>query len=76
MLAGYSQGAMAMHQAELELRDAGETELLTHVAGALLLADGDRVASTTAKRFGTASSTAEGIRTYLRSAVPDGIPRR
>ena len=73
VLAGYSQGAMAMHQAELELRDAGETELLTHVAGALLLADGDRVASTTAKRFGTASSTAEGIRTYLRRITPRDV---
>lgn len=64
VLAGYSQGAMVMHQAELKLAATHQTNVLNHIAGTLLLGDGDRVPNTRATQFGT-SSHGEGIRTYL-----------
>jgi hypothetical protein len=42
ILAGYSQGAMAVHEAEDQLRSVGST-LLSHVVATILLADGDEV---------------------------------
>jgi Cutinase len=65
VLAGYSQGAMVVHQAELRLAAGGRTDVLGHIAGTLLLGDGDRAAGTKAKLFGTSSAGAEGVRTYL-----------
>jgi hypothetical protein len=64
VFAGYSQGAMAMHEAELKLAARHETNVLNHIAGTLLLGDGDRVSNTKAMQFGT-SKHGEGIRTYL-----------
>lgn len=60
VLAGYSQGAMAVHQAELRLDD----EALGAIGGTLLLGDGDRVAGTDAKLIGGAPRSHKGIRTY------------
>lgn len=71
VLAGYSQGAMVMHQAQLQLADAGVTDVLAHIAGSLLLGDGDRVSNSAARDFGSSQSRAQGVRTYLR-----GIPAR
>lgn len=65
VLAGYSQGAMVMHQAELKLAAMGRRNVLSHIAGTLLLGDGDQVAHSRGKRFGSASAGAEGIRTVL-----------
>ena len=64
VLAGYSQGAMVMHQAESKLAATHETNVLNHIAGTLLLGDGDRVPNTKAIQFGT-SKQGEGIQTYL-----------
>ncbi len=65
VLAGYSQGAMVVHQAELRLAASGRADVLSHIAGTLLLGDGDRAAGTKAKLFGTSAAGDEGIRTYL-----------
>jgi hypothetical protein len=65
ILAGYSQGAMAMHQAELRLAASGKTSVLGQIAGTLLLGDGDRVSRTAAREFGTSKDAAVGVRTYL-----------
>jgi len=65
VLAGYSQGAMAVHQAELQM-DAANDEALDNVAGTILLADGDRVPHSAAKRFGNAPLGGEGIRPWAK----------
>jgi hypothetical protein len=46
ILAGYSQGAMVMHQAELQLAAAHDTGVLGQITGTLLLGDGDRISHT------------------------------
>lgn len=63
VMAGYSQGAMVMHQAELQL--TGRRSVLRRIAGTLLLADGDRAPYTHARAFGSSAPRGEGIRTYL-----------
>lgn len=65
VLAGYSQGAMAVHQAELQLEREGDEESLDAIGGTLLLGDGDRTPNTQAKIFGGAPPAAEGVRIYL-----------
>ncbi len=67
VLAGYSQGAMVMHQAQLQLAASGRKRVLRQIAGTLLLGDGDRVPDTRAHEFGSSLARAEGIRTYLHS---------
>lgn len=66
VLAGYSQGAMAVHQAELQMNDRGD-EALDNVVGTILLADGDRAPNSEAKLFGSAPRSGEGIRPYARA---------
>jgi hypothetical protein len=68
VLAGYSQGAMAVHQAELQLEREGDEEALDTIGGTLLLGDGDRVPDTQAKIFGGAPSGGEGVQIYLHGA--------
>jgi Cutinase len=74
ILAGYSQGAMAMHQAELQLAASHDTGLLDQVAGTLLLGDGDRIEHTAAREFGTSKSSARGIRTFLGKNSGRDVP--
>ena len=64
VMAGYSQGAMVMHQAELKLAASHESNVLNHIAGTLLLGDGDRVRNSKATLFGTSKGGA-GIQTFL-----------
>jgi sugar lactone lactonase YvrE len=72
VLAGYSQGAMVMHQVLLRLEgDPGLRHLLARVAATLLIADGDKKKETAANRFGTASFQAEGIRSAIRLGERD-----
>jgi predicted esterase len=61
VLAGYSQGAMVVHQAMGKLSGT----ITTCVKGALLLADGNRVPNTKAERLGTSLAKAEGIQTWI-----------
>jgi hypothetical protein len=64
IMAGYSQGAAAVHDAENWL-DAYKPGEFSHIVGTLLLGDPDRVADTKAKSFGSAPKNAEGLRVYL-----------
>ena len=64
VLAGYSQGAIVVHQAELRLEKAGD-EAVDYVGGTLLLGDGDRVRDTSAPIVGGASRAGSGIRIGL-----------
>jgi hypothetical protein len=74
VLAGYSQGAMVMHQAELKLEDSHDTAVLQRIAGTLLLADGDRVPHTQATEFGTSAHNGQGIRPYMHLITPRDVP--
>jgi hypothetical protein len=64
VLAGYSQGAMASHQAERRLLKEDE-DALEAIGGTLLLGDGDRMPGTKAKLIGGASRFTSGIRVAL-----------
>lgn len=64
VLVGYSQGAMVMHQAEVQLK-AKHPAVFKNIAGTLLLGDGNRVPNTKAKEFGSSAANAEGVQTYL-----------
>ena len=65
VLAGYSQGAMVIHQALLQLSGS----VTTDIKGVLLLADGNRVPNTKAHEFGTSLAQAEGIETWINSTT-------
>jgi cutinase len=67
VLAGYSQGAIAIHQAELRLERDGDFETLDAIAGTLLLGNGDRVAGSKATLVGGAPRGARGIRVVLHA---------
>ncbi len=71
VMAGYSQGAMVMHQAELRL--AAHRSVLRRIDGTLLLGDGDRVPYTRAHEFGSSLARAEGIRTYLHGIAAHDV---
>ena len=66
ILAGYSQGAMAIRQAELRLDDQGDQDATDVIVGTLLLGDGDRVVNSQAQLFGKDSRlNGQGVRTYI-----------
>jgi hypothetical protein len=65
LMAGYSQGAMVVHQAEWRLAHSYPA-VAAQIVGTVLLADGDRVPNSTAHSFGTATSGGEGVRTWLK----------
>jgi hypothetical protein len=73
VMIGYSQGAMVMHQAELQLR-AHHPQVFHKILGTLLLADGDRVPHTHAHEFGSSLARAEGIRPYLHAIALRDVP--
>lgn len=76
VLAGYSQGAIAIHQAELRLAASpGDAGVLGRIAGTLLVADGDRIPLSHAKRFGTATAAGRGIRVWLHLIRRLDVPR-
>lgn len=64
VLAGYSQGAMVVHEAESWIA-AHLSKDLSRIGGTVLVADPERDPGTRAKAFGTASPKAEGIHRYL-----------
>jgi len=70
ILAGYSQGAMVMHDLGEELIKSGRQGLLTPVRATLLLGDGDRTGSTKARQFGIENGAGVGVRTWLRLKIP------
>jgi hypothetical protein len=74
VLAGYSQGAMAIHQAELQLEQNGDEEALDAIGSTLLLGDGDRAPDTQAKIFGLAPTGGEGVQVYFGRFRPLDVP--
>lgn len=80
IFAGYSQGAIVMHQVELKL--ANDQEVMSHVAGTLLLGDGDRAPNSRAMLFGAtapdeskaALKADEGLRAYFKLPGPRDVP--
>ena len=67
VLAGYSQGAMVMHELLLWLNSPNNSEgpgYLRRIVATVLITDPEKVPGTNAMRFGTADSTAQGIRTF------------
>lgn len=73
IMAGYSQGAVAVHDAENYLAKNKPAEF-SHIAGTLLLGDPDRVPYTKAKLFGTSAARAEGLRVYLKLVRKHDVP--
>jgi hypothetical protein len=73
IMAGYSQGAAVIHDAENYLAAKQPAEF-SHVAGTLLLADPDRVGSSKSKRFGTAPTGARGLRVSLKLVKAHDVP--
>ena len=81
VMGGYSQGAIAIHDAEVWLA-VNKPSVFQHVAGTLLLADPDRVPDTRAENFGVppAAPGGEGMRTwlcqggYLCAVTPNDVP--
>jgi hypothetical protein len=65
MFAGYSQGAMVMHQVEWRLAN-NYPAIAKRIVGTILLADGDRIPNTKAKQFGTSARGGEGVRSWLK----------
>lgn len=74
ILAGYSQGAIAIHRAELRLERDGDLETLDAIAGTLLLGNGDRVSGSKAKQVGGAPRGARGVRVVLHAVKPRDVP--
>ncbi len=64
ILAGYSQGAAAVHDAENWLKVHQPAEF-NHIAGTLLLGDPDRVTNSKAHRIGSSPITGRGLRSYF-----------
>ena len=75
VLAGYSQGAMVVHDAEdrLALVDRGA---LDHIAGTILIADGDRISNSKDILVGNPAATrvSEGIRPYFHNVESHDLP--
>jgi Cutinase len=74
ILVGYSQGAMVVHEAELQLKkaeDKGTSFAFGRIGGTLLLADGYKVKKTIAKQFGTYKPGGQGVATALGHGVGD-----
>lgn len=77
VLAGFSQGAMVMHQALRRLAKAGHTAILDRIGGAVLLGDGDREKNTKATLHGTAPRKGWGIRRPLgNQPIPQQLAAR
>lgn len=75
ILAGFSQGAMVMHQTLLRLADADEDDTLDKIIATVLIADGDRVKNTSATQVGSAPSTARGVRSAFSVNERDSKPK-
>jgi alpha-tubulin suppressor-like RCC1 family protein len=76
VMAGYSQGAVAIHDAENWLA-AHEPEEFSDVLATLLVGDPDRVPDSKAKLFGSmlqATEKGEGLRVYLHLVKAHDVP--
>lgn len=70
VLAGFSQGAMVMHELLLRLSDPNNSEgpaYLRRIVATVLIADPAKVSRSNAMRFGSAPASAQGIRTFFKA---------
>lgn len=75
LLAGYSQGAIAMHRALLTLSDNRESGILNRIDGIALIADGDRRPGARGELLGApAAASGSGIASYFQDQKRD-LPR-
>ncbi|GAA3821763.1 cutinase family protein [Nocardioides panacisoli] len=65
VLAGYSQGAMVMHQVVRQLAANNKNGTLDRIAAIILIADGDREKNTDARLYGSAGRAGWGLRRPL-----------
>lgn len=75
VLVGYSQGAIVMHRALNKLAKQSRGDILDHVSGLGLIADGDRVKGSTVRNLGTDAANGKGIATALLPPGKD-VPAR
>lgn len=69
-LAGYSQGAMVIHEALHNLAVMGRSDILDNVATVTLIADPDNIPnSPIGQREGTAGANASGINTWMQKTL-------
>lgn len=73
VLAGYSQGAMAVHQGLAKVAKKGRDDILLRVAGVALIADGDRLRGTAARSVGSAGRS-KGVRTFFGFGKQRDVP--
>jgi Cutinase len=73
VMAGYSQGAAVVHDAENWLAKNKPAEF-DQIEATLLLGDPDRVRDTKATDFGTAPASAEGLRVALGLVLAHDVP--
>jgi alpha-tubulin suppressor-like RCC1 family protein len=73
VLAGYSQGAMVMHEVVNKLYDTGQNAILARIGGVVLLADGDRAPYTMTRLTGTpvAGLAGKGIASWQPGKARD-----
>ena len=73
IMVGYSQGAIVMHDAEVQLKTK-DRAAFNLIIGTVLVADGVRMPKTKAKQFGSAPVTGEGVEPWVFSAAGLGNP--
>lgn len=73
IMVGYSQGAMVVHQAELQLKSQ-DPAAYNLIIGTVLVADGNRVPNSASKLFGSSPAAGEGIESWIYHTALDYIP--
>jgi hypothetical protein len=73
IMVGYSQGAMLMHDAEIQL-ETKDRAAFNLIIGTVLVADGNRMPKTKAKEFGSSPAAGEGVEPWVFSAAGLGNP--
>jgi Cutinase len=64
IMVGYSQGAMVMHDAEIQL-ETKDRAAFNLIIGTVLVADGNRLPNTKAKEFGSSPASGEGLEPWI-----------
>jgi hypothetical protein len=71
IMVGYSQGAMVVHQAELQLKTK-DRAAFNDIIGTVLIADGNRHGNTKGKEFGSSPADGSGIETWFANTLNHG----
>jgi len=73
VLVGYSQGAMVMHDAEIQL-ETKSRGTFNAIIGTVLIGDGNRMPNTSAHEFGSSPASGEGLEPWIFSVLHLGNP--